>query len=1114
MTITRYVNYPITPNNPLPQNSVNYTNYTDAAANADDGDTISIYSGNILISSIVYTKLDHAPKVYDIISDDIVKVFYTFVETTNPLVISLIGNEPIYIVHGINKFRLKTLTQNTFIEGINDFSGARITLNTTLPSNHKLLIGIADVLDNPSKNPVLGFYVKLVDATNFVPDDYYTTPIPPGGALNSSQQLSIVEINNNNKISLKITYPDNMDDDSINEFVNKLINLTNYNDYLRPSPFKVTKTSTKNFTLEISNSGVFILLDHNNPIEYSLTTIQHSKDITSDFLNDKELLAKRSARKLFNNGSAPMKGNYNGWGFKKTTNNIINWNLYNYSTDQDITNQDLEYFWVNIMQISDVSQNIYLELFDLSGNMTELNITTPPYIDNYTLWYSGTNLNSPPDISGNMNVTLQQFNGDNVLRISKVNIKTKISETNKFYLDSFGYQTPLTKYNLTFRQYYDNTIDINKQLYLSSMNDYLMLFNNFVNPNSSYPMDRYNFNDMNNYLHYGWYFDSTKDLSLNLMTLNKYDPTLGTFIQYDLKDFHTIFIEVIIKSGYLNLECFNKISPNFSTIGRQIIYINNDPFSDEPSIIRPDASGNAMLANIGPGNINNGVHKYVVTFYSRTEETPKGNMDISINIIDNSLNGVVYVYNIPISNDSRVLGRNIYRTKANENIYYYLGSLGNNLQTSFIDSASDNMLIIRQPPPTNTKEHNVGNTFGSLSNNLLNSTYSFYDASFSSLDKFNGLNLIVGDNSDIELISFGYKILGERTCQYNTRFYGTNPKKMIKNIDGYFLLQKDSLVNFQQYASINESMFTVKAYGDFIKGYYYQNPDNNNYNDIKITVELNEMAVKDAFYFLEKNGMNNYTIDTKGLIIKTDFVGIVDNSGNIIENNSMMVNNKYIFADFSGNNINNNIYMTNSNNIDTFNKKGGLSSVVIQAVYGAIFKQFNKSSSIFNISNSSFASNIDLATLLNNEVKENNIPLQSSNLYKLYESSGRLKNDSSIYGKNKRNGNNNLINLDLDSMEIKFNCKLRGLINDKSSYNINKQMSQVIFGKYNNGNMESQTLVREVVRFKDTTFGYDEKNYKMDMINNLKDGNNKYIVNKEIQYEITFTVSLIQKNNR
>jgi hypothetical protein len=151
MTITRYINYPISPTNLLPANSFNYTTYNDAIINANNGDIISVYSQNILVSSVVYTQLDHIPRIYDIISDEIVKVFYTFVETTNPNVLSLINGSNIYIIHGINKFRLKTLTQNQYIEGINDFSGVRITLNTTLPANHKILIGMGDVLDNTFK---------------------------------------------------------------------------------------------------------------------------------------------------------------------------------------------------------------------------------------------------------------------------------------------------------------------------------------------------------------------------------------------------------------------------------------------------------------------------------------------------------------------------------------------------------------------------------------------------------------------------------------------------------------------------------------------------------------------------------------------------------------------------------------------------------------------------------------------------------------------------------------------------------------------------------------------------------------------------------------------------
>jgi hypothetical protein len=54
-------------------------------------------------------------------------------------------------------------------------------------------------------------------------------------------------------------------------------------------------------------------------------------------------------------------------------------------------------------------------------------------------------------------------------------------------------------------------------------------------------------------------------------------------------------------------------------------------------------------------------------------------------------------------------------------------------------------------------------------------------------------------------------------------------------------------------------------------------------------------------------------------------------------------------------------------------------------------------------------------------------------------------------------------------------------------------------------------MVREVTRTGQNTYGVDENGYKMDMLNNEKNSNGTYIVSKEIQYEIIFKVSLVQK---
>ena len=95
--------------------------------------------------------------------------------------------------------------------------------------------------------------------------------------------------------------------------------------------------------------------------------------------------------------------------------------------------------------------------------------------------------------------------------------------------------------------------------------------------------------------------------------------------------------------------------------------------------------------------------------------------------------------------------------------------------------------------------------------------------------------------------------------------------------------------------------------------------------------------------------------------------------------------------------------------------------------------------------------------LLSNSIREVNVPSTNSTLFKLYTNLGRLANLSN------------------------------GIIS------------------------EPATMVREVTRTGQNTYGVDENSYQMDMLNNEKNSNGIYVVSKEIQYEIVFKVSLVQK---
>jgi hypothetical protein len=225
----------------------------------------------------------------------------------------------------------------------------------------------------------------------------------------------------------------------------------------------------------------------------------------------------------------------------------------------------------------------------------------------------------------------------------------------------------------------------------------------------------------------------------------------------------------------------------------------------------------------------------------------------------------------------------------------------------------------------------------------------------------NFYNVMVGLGDDVEVVSYGYTYASNSNLpvHYLTRWQSEFSYTMVRNIDGYLVVRKDASINVDEPGFIDDSHFWVKAYGDFFKGEYIQ--DGNQYDNIRVTTRINPEAVNKAFYILEDSNINNYNINPSGLRYTTDAVAIVDRDGIPVrlsgDNASVLVNNKYIMGDFMHNypavkntSMNCDDYITDnsSDNLLVFNKNGGLGPVLLQGIYAALFKAFNKSSGILN----------------------------------------------------------------------------------------------------------------------------------------------------------------------
>ena len=102
----------------------------------------------------------------------------------------------------------------------------------------------------------------------------------------------------------------------------------------------------------------------------------------------------------------------------------------------------------------------------------------------------------------------------------------------------------------------------------------------------------------------------------------------------------------------------------------------------------------------GVGNVDNGAHRYTVTFVTATGETQSGDISAAVTVADKSVNGKVALSAIPIGG-SLVTSRKIYRTAAAGTAYLLLATLADNTTTVYTDNTADSSLGA-EAPSTNT----------------------------------------------------------------------------------------------------------------------------------------------------------------------------------------------------------------------------------------------------------------------------------------------------------------------------------------------------------------------------------------------------------------------------
>lgn len=110
----------------------------------------------------------------------------------------------------------------------------------------------------------------------------------------------------------------------------------------------------------------------------------------------------------------------------------------------------------------------------------------------------------------------------------------------------------------------------------------------------------------------------------------------------------------------------------------------------------------ATLAGDGAGNVEDGVHRYRVTFITADGETEGGTISDALTVADKSADGKVDLTAIPLGG-SAVTSRNVYRTVADGSDYKLLTTIADNTTTTYEDNTADAGLGAGCPT-TNTTE--------------------------------------------------------------------------------------------------------------------------------------------------------------------------------------------------------------------------------------------------------------------------------------------------------------------------------------------------------------------------------------------------------------------------
>lgn len=139
------------------------------------------------------------------------------------------------------------------------------------------------------------------------------------------------------------------------------------------------------------------------------------------------------------------------------------------------------------------------------------------------------------------------------------------------------------------------------------------------------------------------------------------------------------------------------------TVAEVMRHLRIDSGNQEPA---PGAPTVALGSPAAAGNVDNGAHRYLVTFVTADGETEAGTPSGAVTVADKTVNGKVTVSAIPLGG-AAVTARKLYRTLAGGATYYLLATLADNTTTAYTDNTADAGLGAGAPSVNTTSDPEI-----------------------------------------------------------------------------------------------------------------------------------------------------------------------------------------------------------------------------------------------------------------------------------------------------------------------------------------------------------------------------------------------------------------------